>query len=476
MNDKRLIFSGLNGATGMPLAAAKPDDDYVDWILAEDQATPQTEKDGRHNDWAALRPKVLGTTIQGINKRDVSQARWGLIYPQSQPEIAEALKDLVAQRHGSQYAYNGEDYRAFITGHGQGPGPVDPANLPYYLLIAGLPEQIPFRFQYGLDAKYAVGRVCFENIQDYGSYAQSVLEYESAQGPLPRQRQVVLFSPTSPGDEATLRSDKWLAERLANAIHQKTLKSSQGNPYQYQAQHLRGAAATRQTLLDTLTGGQQSVVFSACHGVAFPKGHPVQKSDQGALVCADWPGPVNWPENTGLPESMYLAGRHLPSESRLDGQVIFTFACYSAGTPQLGDFEHFDYYKPEELAAQAFAAGLPQRLLAQGALAFLGHVDRVWDYSYLWSNVQNNTSTFQSTLEAILVGDPIGLAFDYFNQRYLDLNEWLTGSNEQHLINRYLAGAAGPPELVDYWTARNDARAYVLFGDPAVRLRPHLMQ
>jgi hypothetical protein len=155
---------------------------------------------------------------------------------------------------------------------------------------------------------------------------------------------------------------------------------------------------------------------------------------------------------------------------------FFAFACYSAGTPRLDDFSHLQHDSPRELAGKPFVARLPERLLALGALAFIGHVDRAWDFSFLGVDGASSVSTYQSTLEAILKGKPVGHALEYFGDRYADLAHEITDTHEDSLLHKFnLLEPVEPIDLARLWTAHNDARAYVLFGDPFARLRPSLM-
>ena len=165
---------------------------------------------------------------------------------------------------------------------------------------------------------------------------------------------------------------------------------------------------------------------------------------------------------------MYVSGKNIPKDSDLSGLIVFAFACFSAGTPKLNTFAQF-HGGAAQLANEPLTAHLSQRMLTQGALAFIGHVDQVWSYSFAYPGGGFLTGTFEDALTMLLGGYPAGFALERFNQRYLDANNALT--SQAGVLNLYKNYNASAEDVVHIWTARHDARAYVLFGDPAVRLR-----
>jgi hypothetical protein len=472
-----LCFNGLNVATGGYGLPPMTSEALARLILKQPDPENQEDLAARTKRDRADREKHLGVK-EGVDALDLAQSGWGMILAAApdpavraaQAAIREALQELVALRAAQAgpklRIYDGpkgyrpqESKSKWLLRNGAAPsGPADPDKLPYYLLIVGSPEEIPYAFQYQLDVQYAVGRIWFPTLEEYANYARSVVDAEV--GGIRRDRRLSFFGVRSAGDRATELSSQLLVQPLSQ--HMAT------NTHGWDVQSYIDEQATHATL-ETLLGGERTpaLLFTASHGAEFPLDDARQRPHQGALICSDWPGPEEWKQP--IPERFYFAGEHLPASADLAGMMLFCFACFGAGTPQHDEFARLQPGAPKQLIAPApFMGALPLSLLGRkgGALAVVGHVDRAWGCSFTdgGPRAKSHTTTFESTLERLITEQPVGHALDYFNARYAELSTELT----EELQDEWKE--PNPNELAMLWTSNNDARGYVVFGDPAARL------
>jgi len=470
--EKNLYFNGINGASGDYWLPPLSPQDVASVALGERPSDAYLrELRNRYEQ----REAHFGIQADQTN---LAETGWGVIFAAKDtraPAIREALKPLLKLRREQATQKDERYYQEYLGAAGyrpgdsyldflgrdprnMGPGPANPAKVPYYLLIVGDPEAIPYRFQYQLDVQYAVGRIYFDTLEEYAQYAASVVATETGDR-LRLPRQVRFFGVHNQDDPATELSAQEMIRPLAEAMAEKRPE--------WDIQRVDQATKAR---LATLVGGAETpaLLFTASHGMGFPKGDPRQLRHQGALLCEDWPGPRRWREP--IPEDFYFSVDDVGSDARLAGMMAFFFACYGAGTPRQDQFAHRALGQPAEIAPHAFIARLPQRLLAHpkgGALAVVGHVERAWGYSFMWSGSGRQLEVFRATLDQLLDGYPVGAAIEWFNERHAELSVVLT--NEIEEINEY-GKQRDDVKLAGMWTANNDARGYVILGDPAARL------
>jgi hypothetical protein len=478
-----LRFNGINGATGEYGMRPMTGEELANVIKGETPPENLGELDNKKTGPFPIKPPNDPTRLD--------EAGWAVVFAAgADPTIKAALSELLELRRkqaGDRFKiYEGADgygnaekkagatraKATFFKRHKIGGGPADPEEMPYYVLIVGSPEDIPYEFQYQLDVMRGVGRIHFDTPKAYARYARSVVRAETGQVKL--SRRASFFGVANPDDRATELSAKYLIRPLYEKMRQQqpfdlwvgddTQRTKLSLDWQFE--RFVGKKATK-ARLQRLLGGDQTpaLLFTASHGMEFPLDDPKKRQipHQGALLCQDWPGPNQW--RGEIPQDFYFAGDDLSSDANALGLIAFHFACFSAGTPRVDQFAQ-QAFKDERqvIAPRDFVGGLPKSLLSHGALAVIGHVERAWGYSIMSPGSVDQTGVFESALLQLFRQDPVGWVTENLNMRYADLATQMAATLE------YERDSVDAYDLAQMWTEQNDARSYVVIGDPAARL------
>jgi len=486
-----LHLNGIDADTGGPLDDFPVTTEIIAKVARGQRITPEDLRDAKIKSSPAVKdpfrlkkgPDDFGVG-EGIDPTDLAQTGWGVIFPAALPEksvnaIKEALSPLLDLRKkqasaidenfyrefiGPENGYkNGESKNDFLKRFGRGPGPANPAEgkgVPYYLLIVGSPETIPYTFQYQLDVQYAVGRIYFEKLEDYSRYANSVVQFETQK--FSRAKTATFFGVSNVGDRATNMS----AEQLIKPLSSRLAKDKELKDWKVDV--VAPEQATKASLT-TYMGGKStpSFLFTASHGMGFKPSDSRLLPHQGAILCQDWPGPR---ARVPIDDKLYFSADDIASDADVFGMFAFVFACYGGGTPKVDNFYRQAFGTQKDIAPYAFMSQLPLRLLAHpkgGALGVFAHVERAWGSSIVWDGSAAEIESFHSTVKALMDGKPAGHATEYFNERYAEIATMLTEEMDNTSPENQ-----DDVKLAGMWTSNNDARNYAFIGDPAVRLNP----
>lgn len=439
-----------------------------------------------------LRENVLAVR-DGYDETDWRECGWNLVLPKAMPEatrfgICAALEPLAHHRRSSgkyrdkPLVYHPLDTAAsFLRRHEVGPGPVDPKQFPYYLMIVGNPLEIPFDFQACLGMEQPVGRLDFStdgvhDLDAYAGYARRVVHAESAPPPNPKSHRMAVFAPRHPKDPATYAIGKYLLPGLLEHLRQKS-------PHWNFEPHLADEAMKNDLKMVLFNQEGVDLLLTAGHGLSA-HGVPNQREIQGALICQD-----HGIGSGAVTEDAFLSAHDITDQAAPRSRLIFNFACHGGGTST------FDLSRrqetPRQLASTPFVARLPQKILAHSmgnTLAIVGHVNRAWTASFAWQGGLVQRGAFEDTFQRLLRGYPVGAAMEPFRQRFAAFSKEHIHHNVQDLkrmmlgltINRGGSQTRRRNSKDDFearkqryfalWTAALDARSYAVLGDPAVRV------
>jgi hypothetical protein len=428
----------------------------------------------------------LGTDYSVDDPNDLTQAGWGIIFASdADPAIIAQLQPLIDLRQSQvQDSHLFKIFQGAANG-GVLPGQtaaswaqqrgvsltaaVDPyqGGVPFYLLIVGSPDRIPFEFQALLKMQWAVGRLAFDDVEDYGRYAQAVVQYESAAFHPIQRKNAAVWVTRNPGDLATAM--------LSGAIGQDFLDPSNplGGQRQFNLDAFPNEKATKQKLVDifrgNLPGGPPAVFFTGSHGCDYSGADPAtQRLMQGSLMTQEWiPGTPASPANQ-------FSANDVPADAKLQGTVGFLFACFSGGCPADNSYYFNSNGAPIPLAPAPIVSRLPQVLLSRGALAVIAHVDLAFPYAFQDVSGTPQTQALRTPLELLMRGKRTGLAADSLSILWSSLSAQLGLALGANTAPNPAASAANPSTsapLAQLTIARDDARNYIVLGDPATKLR-----
>ncbi len=386
---------------------------------------------------------------------DISSAGWAVIFPKDiSQDVQEGLAPLLQYRraqasrnHDHYYRtldyFPGDTKQEFFRRYGIEVGTVHPDQLPYYILIIGDPETVPFEFQVELGTQYAVGRLDFLSSQDYWQYAQNVINCEQGQNHV--RPDVTLFH----AHHTDRRGVELIPEGFINDLAVNLLRMRDGwninliNP---------GRKVDLGRLLRD--GCAPALLFISSPGLFLPNGHPLQRENQGAILCQEWPGP-----GQGTDASHYFGREDLHDSSNFQGMIAFNIGNFSAGTSRTAPRKYLGNYVTQ--APRSFVSSFSQRLLAHpngGALAIIAHLDR----SRILPPSLDLGRYFhiELLLRDLMSGSSVGRAMDRLRTRIAELSLELSkpqierGRDSTHRI-----------EWERIYTSQ-----YIALGDPATGL------
>jgi hypothetical protein len=346
------------------------------------------------------------------------------------------------------------------------------AEPPHYVLILGGPDQVPFDFQAFLGISSSVGRLDFNSIDDLKAYVNKVIRLEKNNCDIVKP-DTIFFATDAGWPDPTYYSRLYMAEPLVTHVN---------DTFGFETQKIIGDDATKKNLLNGLRNSKSAFIYTASHGlVATPnEGLDMQKRINGATCCqktADEKNEDNWLFTADDVSQDY----NIPF---LEGSVFFQFACFGYGTPKESVYNRWLGKEPHLNAQEDFVAALPKKLLAhpKGPIGFIGHVDLAWIHGFddpknpdipglLGEKWHVRIRPFLKADETLLdKRQPEGRAMLEMSKRLALLSD-LFATLSSSLMNNEIARTPEFRSRMSWdFIARNDAKNYMIFGDPAARL------
>lgn len=431
---------------------------------------------------------------EGGDPNALNRQRWGVIVPQGAAgkrllEIAKPLIDLRQQQQGGKPVKTYEcppqldmAQAALWRKQNLDTGTDLKLELPRYQLILGNLDQVPLSIQQVQQSDGFVGRLAFDNEQGYEAYIAKVIKSETT--PSTQADARLLFYTVHDGTSATFAGHQALIEPGV-ALAQKY--KDRGDFAAREVLKLGNEAfPDPQELLQLTNMSEPGLLFSLSHGLGLPKTEwrteAEQRLRQGAMSFG----------------RQYITASDIANRPFLPGGIWFMLACFGAGTPDVSSYRHW-LQSLREVGQfgdgvdsvlrclpndkdRPFIAALPQAALANpnGPLAFMGHVDLAWTWSFQERDTGQalaRPAKFINIMWSLLKGDRAGVSFRelmiYFGSTNTELTSLYDRAAAQASMGLGVPAGAKDPDQArrgHLWMLRQDLAGYILLGDPAVRL------
>lgn len=403
---------------------------------------------------------------------------WGLVLPENEAisgaERAEAadapaaIRKLLEDRAGAPvFRYRQDVFPRFLRRYYTDRPPQDidldaaprgiaPGRLPWYLLLVGSPEVLPWSVQYVLNTCGFIGRLALDD-DALERYVGALLSNWS--GAACRPDRPVVWGVDHGGTDIT----RLMRQSIADPVAERLASDTQING---NVRKITGPGASAAALISALSEANPALVVTTSHGMTGPLHDRDLMGRQLGLLVDE--------------EHKLLDPETLLAAWQPDGAIWYSHACCSAGS----DAEtRYKGLVPEGSMVEQVLLGVaglgarvapfPTRLLgAEKPLrAFVGHVEPTFDWTLRAETRQILTTSIKEALYEHLYQAPpetLGMAF---RDCYLHVGRLLAQRDEaERQFNKGKLGAEAVAlrcRLTAY-----DRQSMVILGDPTAALPP----
>jgi len=407
---------------------------------------------------APRRPEGLVVRRRDEEWTDLARTGWAVVFPEGvtrRSAVFKAVAPLIKHRR-RQIRERGSTscLQVFLGRSGYKPGQsvaqfleaagvrekLDPARLGYHVLLVGSPEEIPFDFQMTLDIEYAVGRLWFDDPESIRSYVERLLRFEHERPASPQHIDVACLA-TDGVPARTL--DEQLLPALENALRTRLPE------WRIRRLGPDAGGSVEETARAIFGGGQSDLMVAAGQTWLGWEGLKKEEEDQ-----------VGWP----------LIGRErVPMDAVRSGRaprVVFLYGGATGGIDVRSRYAFMKTPPPLTYPDRPLISGFARAMLAweNGPLALVGKLDVSWLVAP-FEGRQSETFALSEALELVASGRTVGASMQSNSDLY---------HRKKHLANKVdrLGTELDPRQTEGLRLSIENARCWLLLGDPAVRLTP----